>query len=104
MDRSRLRARLRSALALPAAGRRARGAAGGGEGRSGSIGIGGSGVLPLSVFAFALRGLSHFSQRIPSEIAAPHMKHLEAIAGFRIGSPILTQIKIDSAAAWKKSS
>lgn len=25
---------------------------------------------------FVLRGLSHFPQRIPCEIAAPHMKHL----------------------------
>jgi len=29
------------------------------------------------------RGLSHFSQRIPLEIAAPHMKHFEAIGRFR---------------------
>jgi hypothetical protein len=30
---------------------------------------------------FGLRGLSHFSQRIPREIAAPHMKHFEAMKG-----------------------
>src|ERR1051325_2686322 len=43
----------------------------------------GTAVVPLSVFAFGFRGLSHFSQRMPSEIAAPHMKHLEAIEGHR---------------------
>src|SRR6185436_14531578 len=62
-------------------------------GRGGSDAVtGGTGVVPLSVFVFGLRGLSHRSQRIPSEIAAPHMKHLEAIRG----SPILAQLTVDS--------
>jgi len=45
-------------------------------------GGGGAGTEAASVFAadcFGLRGLSHFSQRIPRAIAAPHMKHFWAI-------------------------
>src|SRR5437660_8083406 len=49
---------------------------------AGAGGGGGAGSGAASFFgadAFGLRGLSHFSQRIPRAIAAPHMKHFWAI-------------------------
>jgi hypothetical protein len=46
-------------------------------------GGGGGGLIVAGGDAacFGLRGLSHFSQRIPRVIAAPHMKHFEAMKG-----------------------
>src|SRR3954469_16427935 len=50
---------------------------GAGVGIGGASGGGATLVFASGVFGFL--GLSHFSQRIPLLIAAPHMKHLEAI-------------------------
>jgi hypothetical protein len=64
------------------------GAAGGGgsEAAAADVDLVSTGAsAPL--FAFAL-GLSHFSQRIPREIAAPHMKHFDAI-----GAPGLAMLR-----------
>src|SRR5437763_11824496 len=49
--------------------------AGGGGGAAG----GGAGASVFAADCFGLRGLSHFSQRIPRAIAAPHMKHFWAM-------------------------
>jgi len=45
----------------------------------GGAGGGGGAASFFAADAFGLRGLSHFSQRIPRAIAAPHMKHFWAI-------------------------
>src|SRR5438270_1442077 len=50
-------------------------AMGGGGGAAG----GGAGASVFAADCFGLRGLSHFSQRIPRAIAAPHMKHFWAM-------------------------
>jgi hypothetical protein len=54
-----------------------------------------SSTLDFAVSCFGFRGLSHFSQRIPRVIAAPHMKHLEAI-GRAILRPLLVLLQRDS--------
>jgi hypothetical protein len=54
----------------------------GGDATAGGAGAGGAASAVTAGFAaasFGLRGLSHFSQRIPRVIAAPHMKHFWAI-------------------------
>jgi hypothetical protein len=58
----------------------------------------GGGALDFAASAFGLRGLSHFSQRIPRVIAAPHMKHFEAMetsSGFAILRPLLVLLQRD---------
>src|SRR3954449_7434911 len=45
----------------------------------GGAGGGGGAASFFAADSFGLRGLSHFSQRIPRAIAAPHMKHFWAI-------------------------
>src|SRR5438270_13339299 len=47
---------------------------GGGGGAAGGGAAGGAAAV-FAADSFGLRGLSHFSQRIPRAIAAPHMKH-----------------------------
>jgi hypothetical protein len=54
--------------------------AAGGGGTTTAGGSGGSAAgCGAGLACFGLRGLSHFSQRIPRVIAAPHMKHFEAM-------------------------
>jgi hypothetical protein len=57
-------------------------------GGAGGAGGGGAASAVTAVFAaggFGLRGLSHFSQRIPRVIAAPHMKHFWAMNELWVG-------------------
>src|SRR4051795_603685 len=54
-------------------------ATGGGGGGAGDRSAGGGVASFFAAVSFGLRGLSHFSQRIPRAIAAPHMKHFWAI-------------------------
>jgi hypothetical protein len=58
-------------------------------------GAGGGGAVLAFASAFGFLGLSHFSQRIPLLIAAPHMKHLEAIER-AILRPLLVLLQRDS--------
>src|SRR3954447_10931122 len=50
-----------------------------GAGAGGGGGGGGGAASFFAADSFGLRGLSHFSQRIPRAIAAPHMKHFWAM-------------------------
>jgi hypothetical protein len=58
---------------------------GGGGGEAGGGGSGGGAISVFAADCFGLRGLSHFSQRIPRAIAAPHMKHFWAMDRIRTG-------------------
>ena len=74
--------------------------AGGGAGRGGGAGDGAASFFAAG--SFGLRGLSHFSQRIPRAIAAPHMKHFWAMnrsLGPAILRLLLVLLQRDSLAA-----